>query len=147
MNLFKSLRLFDPRRAHELQMSGGDVDAVFAELPALGRTIDATDRDAMKRDLSKYLSLGAQFVRDTNDMHAYTASVLDFWRNHKQDLHPSWALAARIAFAISPNSASSERVFSLMKRLYGRHQLRDSSLSDIMSVTMKLNYNHRFTNQ
>ena len=76
-------------------------------------------------------------------MQLYTESVLKFWRNNKRELHPSWALAARIAFAISPNSASSERVFSIMKRLFGRHQLRDGALADIMGVTMKLNFNHR----
>jgi len=30
-----------------------------------------------------------------------------------------------------------------MKRLFGRHQLRDSGLADIMGVTMKLNFSHR----
>ena len=35
MSLFKSLRLFDPRRAIELNMTSADIDTVFAELPAL----------------------------------------------------------------------------------------------------------------
>ena len=36
---------------------------------------------------------------------------------------PAWALAARIVFAISPNSASCERVFALLKRLFGDQQV------------------------
>ena len=40
----------------------------------------------------------------------------------------SLALAARVVFAISPNSASCERVFALLKRLFGEQQM--SSLAD-----------------
>ena len=36
---------------------------------------------------------------------------------------PQWALAARIVFAISPNSASCERVFSLLKLMFGEDQI------------------------
>eukprot|EP01043_Picozoa_sp_COSAG02_P029211 COSAG02_NODE_1808_length_10843_cov_4.345867_3_plen_111_part_00 len=62
-NLFKALRLFDPRRAFELNSTTNDIDTVFVELPALARNIDVADREAMKADLPKYLSLGADFVR------------------------------------------------------------------------------------
>ena len=41
---------------------------------------------------------------------------------------PQWALAARIVFAISPNSASCERVFSLLKLMFGEQQI--STLAD-----------------
>ena len=80
---------------------------------------------------------------DRMDMHAYTDSVLAFWRKNRKHLAPSWALAARIAFSVTPNSASSERVFSVMKRAYGKHTLRDSAYSDAMATGMKLQFNHR----
>ena len=53
----------------------------------------------------------------------------------------AWALAARIVFAISPNSASRERVFSVLERLFGDQQL--SSLSDLLQASLMLNYNKR----
>ena len=40
-----------------------------------------------------------------------------------------------------PNSASSERVFSVMKRLFGKTTLRDSAYSDWMAFSMKLAFN------
>ena len=45
---------------------------------------------------------------------------------------PAWALAARIVFALSPNSASCERVFALLKRMYSEEQL--SSLADAIHL-------------
>ena len=52
-----------------------------------------------------------------------------------------WALAARVAFAISPNSASCERVFAKMKMLFGDNQM--SSLADILEAALMLSYNGR----
>ena len=40
----------------------------------------------------------------------------------------AWTDAARIVLAISPNSASCERVFALLKTMFGDHQM--SSLAD-----------------
>ena len=66
--------------------------------------------------------------------------VLAFWaKNHSK--FPTWAKAARITFALSPNSASSERVFSLLKLFFGEQQ--DSALSDMIEVALMLAYNDR----
>ena len=54
---------------------------------------------------------------------------------------PAWALAARIVFAISPNSASCERVFALLKNLFGEQQM--SALADYVQAALMLNYNQR----
>ena len=54
---------------------------------------------------------------------------------------PAWALAARIAFAISPNSASCERVFALLKNLFGEQQML--ALADYVQASLMLNYNGR----
>ena len=51
------------------------------------------------------------------------------------------ALAARIVFAISPNSASCERVFALLKNLFGEQQM--SALADYVQASLMLNYNGR----
>ena len=42
---------------------------------------------------------------------------------------PKWAYAARIAFALSPNSASCERVFSALKLMFGDQQMSALPLS------------------
>ena len=54
---------------------------------------------------------------------------------------PAWALAARIVFASSPNSASCERVFALLRNLFGELQMR--SLADYVQAALMLNYNQR----
>ena len=57
-------------------------------------------------------------VVDTTSMEAFTNSILLFWRRNGQKF-PTWAVAARIMFAMTPNSASAERVFSLLKAMFG----------------------------
>ena len=54
---------------------------------------------------------------------------------------PAWALAARIVFAISPSSASCERVFALLKLMYGEQQM--NTLSDAIEAGLMLRYNDR----
>jgi len=52
---------------------------------------------------------------------------------------PTWAVAARIMFAMTPNSASAERVFSLLKAMFG--DARASSLSDLIEGSLMLKFN------
>jgi len=54
---------------------------------------------------------------------------------------PTWACAARIVFALSPNSASCERVFSLLKVLFGEQQM--SALADYIRAALMLRCNER----
>ena len=70
----------------------------------------------------------------------YSDAILDWWRRNSATF-PAWALAARVVFAISPNSASCERVFALLKNLFGDQQF--SALADYLESSMKLNYNKR----
>ena len=66
--------------------------------------------------------------------------MLAWWRTHGSTF-PLWALAARIVFAISPNSASCERVFSLLKLMYGDQQI--CTLADAIRAALMLRYNDR----
>jgi hypothetical protein len=45
-----------------------------------------------------------------------------------------------IAFAMAPNSAGAERVFSLLKILFGNNQ--DTALADYIRGSMMLRYNN-----
>ena len=67
-------------------------------------------------------------------------SPLRRWRTNGKSF-PAWATAARIAFAISPNSAACERVFALLKSMFGEQQV--SSLADILEAALMLRYNGR----
>ena len=63
------------------------------------------------------------------------------WRNNTDDAISAWVDAATIVFAIAPNSASCERVFALLKNMFGEQQM--SSLSDYVQAALMLNYNGR----
>ena len=54
---------------------------------------------------------------------------------------PAWAEAARIVFAFSPNSAAAERIFSLLKVMFGDQQM--TALADIIQTALMLRYNKR----
>ena len=70
----------------------------------------------------------------------YSDGILSWWRANGSAF-PAWARAARVVFAISPNSASCERVFSLLKNLFGEQQM--ASLADYVQASLMLNYNGR----
>ena len=46
-----------------------------------------------------------------------------------------------MVFALTPNSAASERVFALLKSMFGEEQM--SVLADILACALKLRYNKR----
>ena len=95
----------------------------------------------MKAEVHAYMTacVAAQLTIDMSDMKSFTASVLLFWRleGHK---FPTWAKAARIMFAMTPNSAGAERVFSLLKYMFT--DLRGSSLADLIEGSLMLKYNN-----
>ena len=49
-----------------------------------------------------------------SDVEEFTKKVLKFFADHGSKF-PEWSLAARIVFSFTPNSASCERVFSLLR--------------------------------
>ena len=71
---------------------------------------------------------------------AYTEGVLTWWRTNG-GAFKHWALAARIVFANSPDSASCERVFSLLKLMFGDQQM--SALGDAIRTALMLRHNGR----
>ena len=77
---------------------------------------------------------------DKSSVADYTEAMLTWWRTNGRSF-PAWALAARIVFASSPNSASCERVFALLRNVFGEQQMR--SLADYVQAALMLNYNQR----
>ena len=61
------------------------------------------------------------------DVTEYSDGLLKWWKTNNPTIS-SWAKAARIVFALTITSATSERVFSLVKSMYGKGH--DSALAD-----------------
>lgn len=54
---------------------------------------------------------------------------------------PAWAEAAQIVFCFTPNSAAAERVFSMLKSMFGDQQME--TLADIIQTALMLRVNKR----
>ena len=52
-----------------------------------------------------------------------------------------WAKAARIVFSFTPSSGASERIFALVKTMFGEEAL--NALSDYIQVALMLRYAER----
>ena len=96
--------------------------------------------DALKVELPSFTVAVAGTVIAGTDTAAFTEHVLAWWRSHAAQL-PAWSHAARIAFALAPNSASCERVFSLLECMFGDTQMR--ALADYIQAALMLRYNGR----
>ena len=138
LELCRTVRAFDP------VFAATNVDVAFVDgmvaaikpLHALGMLSD------LKQQLPLYLAAAAAArAFDKTSVNDYTEAILGWWRAADCSAFPAWALAARIVFAISPNSASCERVFALLRNLFGEAQM--SSLADYIQAALMLNYNKR----
>ena len=96
--------------------------------------------DKLLQELPAYLAATQGFTVDHHDTKAFTEAVLGWWANNGTKF-PTWAEAAQTVFSFTPNSASAERVFSLLKLIFG--DLRDRALADMMQATLMLMYNKR----
>lgn len=63
---------------------------------------------------------------------------LEWWKQHASSL-PNWASAACKVFLVQPPSATSERVFFLLRASFGEQQ--DSTLQDYVETSLMLQYN------
>ena len=113
------------------------VDELCAAIPAISGFSDAlkTELDAYKLAASNAATLDQH-----NSVALYTEGVLKFWRNQGTKM-PAWRKVAKIVFTITPNSASSERAFSLFEAMFGKDQ--DLALADLIQGSLMLRYNKR----
>ena len=133
--MFSAMRAFDPKfAATHVDAAFVDGMSVIKPLAGLGML------DSLKHQLPQYLAAAKGAPTMDKTVAEYTIDLLSWWRTNGTAF-PAWALGARIAFAISPSSASCERVFALLKNLFGDEQL--SALKDYISAALKLNYNGR----
>ena len=95
------------------------VDDLMTIVPLAGLNLLA----GLKTELLKYLALAVTCEPlNREDVDEYSESLLTWWRNNNPSI-PSWAIAARAVFAMSPSSAECERIFSLVKNtcMFGVH--------------------------
>jgi hypothetical protein len=95
----------------------------------------------LKQELHLYLSAAKNAPTfNKSSVEDYTKELLKWWQTNGS-MFKAWSRAARIVFAISPNSASCERVFALLKRMYDEDQI--STLADDLEASLMLAYNRR----
>ena len=95
----------------------------------------------LKSEIAKYIAMAtAAPSLNKSIVHEFTDGVLLFWRVKGLEI-PVWREAARIALAIPPTSAASERVFALLKEMFGADQ--HHSLADYIQAAIMLRYNKR----
>ena len=110
----------------------------LAKVKPLGGLIDL---EKLKAQSPIYLQRVATCTVKHTSVEDFSTSVLKWWRDNSDDKISEWSEAARIIFAISPNSASCERVFALLKNMFGEQQV--SSLADYIQAALMLAYNKR----
>lgn len=95
----------------------------------------------LQAQLPAYLAAAARAPPSSmEDVATYSENILHFWRFSTSDKSMSaWRSAARIVFAMSPNSATCERVFSLLDCMFGEGQ--KNSLADGLQAALLLRYN------
>ena len=133
--VLKLARAFDPELAVNLKLADW-VDELAGITPIDKKNL----LPQMKIELATYLAVAASARLNRLDIPKYTTEILNWWRIHNTDF-PTWATAARIVFALTPNSAMCERVFSLMESMFG--QTQGASLSDQLQGSLMLRFNKR----
>jgi hypothetical protein len=130
------IRAFNPNFA-AVHVDAAFVDSMAAITPLNGLGM----LTGMKSELPLYLAAaqGAP-IFDKSSVNDFTDTMLMWWRTNGKSF-PAWALAARVAFAISPNSAACERVFALVKQMFGEQQM--STLKDLLQAALMLRSNKR----
>jgi hypothetical protein len=132
----KIVRAFDPAYAAK-HLTPQKVD----ELAIITPVVEHVNLNQLKAELPAYMSAAAGTEMDTEDVKAYSDAVLEWWKSSpKQGMH-AWRKAARIMFSITPNSASCERVFALLKNMFGSTQ--DACLADYIQASLMLRFNQR----
>jgi hypothetical protein len=101
-----------------------DLVVRLAEIKPFGERPDLMARS--QRDLPTYIAVANVFTIHHGDVGDFTKGILSWWKSHASEVE-AWSEAARIAFAMAPNSAGEERVFSLLKILFGSNH--DTALS------------------
>lgn len=132
------VRVFDPNNAVQLLSRSEFVDELVSKVNPLMEHVKADD---LKREVPTYVARAQQVSFPDDNVQEYSNNVLLFWRQNTVPALEHWCKAARIVFSMSPNSASCERVFSLLKCMYGDQS--DHVLADHLQASLMMRFNGR----
>jgi hypothetical protein len=130
------LQLFDPSFIEKNDITAAHVARLEVIVPFGAQPVL---KEELQRDLHLYAAESPGFTIDHGDVGDFTAGILTWWKNHATEVG-AWSGAAKIAFAMAPNSAGSSVLFSMLKTLFGSNQ--DSALADFICGSMMLHYNN-----
>lgn len=138
LQVTKVARAFDPFYAAQF-LSPAMIDDIVA---AVNPFMTHVSPEALKVELPAYLA-AAKDVDTLNydDVREFSDSILQFWKRTSKTEMKEWRKAAQIMFAMSPNSASCERVFSLLDCMYSHLQMH--TLADHLQASLMMRYNKR----
>ena len=134
--VLRVVQAFDPSWAAQ-HLDANVVNALAVVKPLRNMTA------ALLGELPAYLVATAGVVIDHSEGkedHSFTEQVLKWWATNGSKF-PAWAEAAQIIFAFTPNSAAAERVFSMLKSMFGDQQME--TLADIIQTALMLRINER----
>lgn len=137
--MFKYLRAFDPGFVEAEKLTPEFVDSMIS-LQWLTPEIVAQLQVERVDYVAAVTNYGSSFL-DRSDLNDFTEKVLTFWRRSSNKFVRTWKKEARRAFCLTPNSASSERVFEALLRMFDTTQ--ECALSDYLEVAVMLEYNKR----
>ena len=75
----------------------------------------------LEPDLLLLLAAAHGFTADYGSANDFTECALGWYRSHNGEIG-AWAETSLIAFSFAPTSAAAERVFSLLKALFGSNR-------------------------
>ena len=145
---------FDPSEAKHLKLVEY-VDAMEGTFP-LFSDCDLFPEgflDKLRQDIPLYqyhangieASFYAKRLEDDNwtDLDEYTDKVLRWWRDIGTSALPAWSAAVRAVFAMSPSSATPERIFSIVASTLGKGH--DNAKFDLIEsgTMLRFNVTHR----
>jgi hypothetical protein len=106
------VQLFDPYYLRSSER-GITIDLVarLAEIKPLEEEAGLMAR--LQRDLPIHIAAANGFSIDHGDAGDFTKEILSWWNSHASEVG-AWSEAARIDFAMAPNSARAGRVFRFL---------------------------------
>lgn len=140
--LFQAIRVFNPGFVSAGHLAPSDIDTLPERIP----WIDHQTARQLQDERAEYVCIAKRspLSFDTSNVDDLSANVLAFWReaaSQKDCKLPTWVREARRAFCVTPNSASTERVLSILQRKFDTTQMH--SLSDYLEGSVMLEYNQR----
>jgi hypothetical protein len=134
MTIYRGLRLLCP---HFMRTVGEDHDSVIADIDRI-LLIPAFAQEDVREPLRAGVIAELPLYFVTADGAAEDADLLRWWRIHKNSL-PNWYRVLGEAAILQPSSAAAERVFSILKWMFGDRQ--NSALEDRKEAGLVMRYN------